>query len=205
MWLAQGIQSLKCVWRQKLVCRQPNGSCCSVTKSCPTLCDPMDCSTPGLPCPLISPGLCSSSYPLSWWCQPYHYLSAPSPLALNLSQHQGLFQWIGSLHQVAKVLELQFQHQSFQWIFTVDFLQDWLVWSPCSPRDSQEPSPASQFESINSLALCLLIRKAITNLDSVLKSRATTLPTKVHIVNGFSSSHVQLWELDHKEGWVPKN
>ena len=47
-----------------------------------------------LPCPLISPGLCSSSCPLSWWCQPYHYLSAPSPLALNLSQHQGLFQCV---------------------------------------------------------------------------------------------------------------
>ena len=51
----------------------------------------------------------------------------------------------------------------------------------------------------------LLGSKAITNLDSVLKSRATTLPTKVHIVDGFSSSHVQVWELDHKEGWVPKN
>ena len=62
----------------------------------------------------------------------------------------------GSSHQVAKVLELQLQHQSFQWIFRVDFLQDWLVWSPCSPRNSQESPPAPQFESISSLVLSLL-------------------------------------------------
>ena len=55
----------------------------------------------------------------------------PSPPAFNLSQHQGLFQWVGSLHQVAKVLELQLHHRSFQWIFMVDFLWDSLVWSPC--------------------------------------------------------------------------
>ena len=51
-----------------------------------------------------------------------HPLSSPSPPALNLSQHQGLFKWVSSLHQVAKVLDLQLQHQSFQWIFRVDFL-----------------------------------------------------------------------------------
>ena len=54
--------------------------------------------------------------------QPSHPLSSPSPPALNLSQHQGLFQWVSSSHQVAKVLALQFQHQSFQWIFRTDFL-----------------------------------------------------------------------------------
>ena len=53
--------------------------------------------------------------------QPSHPLSSPSPLALNRSQHQGLFQWVISSHQVAKVLELQLQHQSFQWIFRVDW------------------------------------------------------------------------------------
>ena len=52
--------------------------------------------------------------------QPSHPLSPPSPPALHLSQHHGLFQWVGSLHQAAK--ELQLQHQSFQWIFRVDFL-----------------------------------------------------------------------------------
>ena len=65
--------------------------------------------------------------------QPSHPLSPPSPLALSVSQDQGLFQWTGSSHQVAKVLELQ--HQSFQWIFRVDFLEDLLVWSSCYPRD----------------------------------------------------------------------
>ena len=70
--------------------------------------------------------------------QPSHPLSSPSPPALNLSQHQAVFQWDSSSHQVAKVLELQ--HQSFQWIFRTDFLYDWLVWS-CSPRDTLESSP----------------------------------------------------------------
>ena len=65
-------------------------------------------------------------------------LSSRSPPAFNLSQRQGLFRWVSSLHQVAKVLELQ--HQSFQWIFRVDFLLDWVAWS-CSPRDSQESFP----------------------------------------------------------------
>jgi len=77
-------------------------------------------------------------------------LSTLSPPAFNLSQHQGLFQWVSSLHQVTKVLELKFQHQSFQWIFRVDLLQDLLVWSSCCPRDSQESSPAPQFKSIHS-------------------------------------------------------
>ena len=62
--------------------------------------------------------------------QPSHPLLLPSPPALNLSQHQSLFQWVSSLHQVAKGLEFQLQHQSFQWIFRIDFLQDWLVWYP---------------------------------------------------------------------------
>ena len=73
--------------------------------------------------------------------QPSHPLSFPSPPAFNLSQHQGLFQWVSSFHQVVKVLEFQLQHQSFQWIFRIDFIQDGLIVSPCSPRDSQESSP----------------------------------------------------------------
>ena len=54
--------------------------------------------------------------------QPSHPLSSPSPPAFNLSQHQGLFKWVSSSHQVAKGLEFQLQHQSFQWIFRTDFL-----------------------------------------------------------------------------------
>ena len=75
--------------------------------------------------------------------QPSHPLSTPSPPAVNLSQHPGLFQRISSLHQVAKVLEFQLQHQSFQRIFRTDFLQDGLFGPPCSPRDSQESSPTN--------------------------------------------------------------
>ena len=66
-----------------------------------------------------------------------HPLSSPSPPAPNPSQHQGLFQWINSLHEVAKVLEFQLQHLSFQWTPRTDLLQDGLAGSPCSPRDSK--------------------------------------------------------------------
>ena len=114
-----------------------------------------------LPCPAPPPRACSSSCPLSQWCiQQSCPLLSPSPPAFNLSQHQGLFQWVVSSHQVAQVLELQ--HQSFQWIFRVDFLLDWLVWSPSSPRDSQESSPTPQFESINSLELRVLHGPTLT-------------------------------------------
>ena len=95
--------------------------CCSVAKPCPTLCDPMDCSTPGFPVLHHLPEFAQTH--VHWvndaiW--PSHPLSPTSLFAFNLSQHQSLFQWVGSLHQVAKVLELQ--HQSFQWIFRVAFL-----------------------------------------------------------------------------------
>ena len=75
---------------------------------------------------------------------------------ISLSQNQCVFQWASSSRQVAKVLEFQLQHQSFQWIFRTDLLQDGLVGSPCSPRDSQKSSPTPQFKSINSSALSFL-------------------------------------------------
>ena len=68
--------------------------------------------------------------------QSSHPLVPLSPPIFNLSQNQGLFKWVSSSQQVAKVLEFQLQHQSFQWIFRTDFLKDWLVGPPCSPRDS---------------------------------------------------------------------
>ena len=79
--------------------------------------------------------------------QPSHPLLSPSPPALNLSQHQGLFWWVGFSRQEDKVLDLQLQHQSFQWIIRVDFL--WVDWggSLCSPSDSQESFPAPQFKA----------------------------------------------------------
>ena len=75
-----------------------------------------------LSCPSPTPATCSNSRPSSRWYQIPQPLSSPSPLAFNLSQHQGLFQWVSSSHQVAKVLEFQLQHQSFQWIFRIDLL-----------------------------------------------------------------------------------
>ena len=76
-----------------------------------------------LPCPSPTPGAYSNSCPSSQWCHPTISSSAiPSPPALNLSQHQGLFQWVTSSNQVTKVLEFQLQHQSFQWIFRADLL-----------------------------------------------------------------------------------
>ena len=68
--------------------------------------------------------------------------------------------------------KLEFQHQSFQWIFRIDFLYDWLVWSPCCPRDSQESSPAPQFESINSLVLSLLYGPTLTSIHDYWKNHS---------------------------------
>ena len=100
----------------------------SVAQSCLTLCDPMNHSMPGLPAhhQLLE-------FPQTHVCwvgeaiQPSHLLSSPSLPALNLSQHQGLFKWVSSSHQVAKLLEFQLQHQSFQWTTrTISFRMDWL-------------------------------------------------------------------------------
>ena len=96
---------------------------CSVAQSCPTLWDPIDCSMPSFPvhCQLLD----FTQTHVHWVSdaiQPSHPLSSPSLPAFNLSQHQGHFQWVSPSHQVVKVLELQLQHQSFQWIFRVDFL-----------------------------------------------------------------------------------
>ena len=144
---------------------------CSVTKSCPTLCDTVDCSTPGYPSPHHLLEL--AQIHVHWVgdaIQPSHPLSPPYPPAPNPSQHQGLFQWVGCLHQVAKILELQ--HQSFQWVFRVDFLQDWLVWCPCYPKDSQESSPAPQFENINSSVLSLLYGPAFASIRDYWKDHS---------------------------------
>ena len=95
----------------------------SVAQSCLTLCDLMDCSTPGLPVHHQLPELAQSYvHRVGDTIQPSHPLSSPSPPAFNLSQHQGLFQWVSSSHQVTKVLELQLQHQFVQWIFRTGFL-----------------------------------------------------------------------------------
>ena len=103
------------------------GQFSSLTPSCLTLCDPMDWSTPGFPVhhQLLEPTqthVCLVSDAI----QPSHSLSSPSPLTFNISLHQGLFKWASSLQQVAKVLELQLQHQSNEHSGLISFRMDWL-------------------------------------------------------------------------------
>ena len=96
----------------------------SVAQLCPTLRNSTDCSTPGLPIHCQLPEFTQTH--VHWvggdTIQPSHTLPSPSSPAFNISHNQGLFQWVSSSHQVAKVLEFQLQHQSFQWIFRTDFL-----------------------------------------------------------------------------------
>ena len=105
---------------QSVVCLHPFSS---VAQSCPTLYNPMDGSTPGLP---VHHQLLELAQTHVHWVGDAIHLSHPllsrSPPAFNLSQHQGLFQWVNFSYEVAKVLEFQLQHQSFQWIVRTDFL-----------------------------------------------------------------------------------
>ena len=122
----------------------------SVAQSCLTLCNPMNCSTPGLPVHHQPPESTQTHvHRVGDAIQPSKILSSTSLPAPNPSQHQGLFQLVSSSHEVPKGLEFQLQHQSFQRTSRTDLLQDGLVGSPCSPRDSQESSPTPQFKSIN--------------------------------------------------------
>ena len=110
--------------------------CCSVTQLCLTLCDPVDCSTPSFL--VLHHFLELVQTHVHWFSdtiQPSPSLSPLSPPALNLSQHQGLFQWLGSSHQVAKVLEFQLQHQSFQWILYTDLYTDLYSFRPLRSRN----------------------------------------------------------------------
>ena len=138
----------------------------SVAQSCPTLCDPMNRSTPGLPFHHQFLEFTQAHvHRIGDAIQPSHPLSSPSP-APNPSQYKGLFQWVNSSHEVGKVLEFQLQHQSFQRTPRTDLLYDYdgLVGSPCSPRDSQESSPTLQFKSINSSALSFLHNPTLTSI-----------------------------------------
>ena len=102
---------------------EKNSQFSSVAQSWLTVGNPMDCSTPGFP---VYHHLQELTQTHVHWVgdaiQPSHPLSSPTPSSFNLSQHQGLFQWVSSLHQVTKVLELQLQYWFFQWMFRTDFL-----------------------------------------------------------------------------------
>ena len=142
--------------------------CCLVTKLRLTLCKPLDCSMSGFP--VLHYHLPEFAQTHAHWVgnafQPSHSLFPPSPSAFNLFKNQDLFHWVGSLYQVesigasasAAVLLMSIQG----WFSFPD--QHLLVWSPCSPRDSQESSPTPQFESINSLVLSLLYGPTLTSV-----------------------------------------
>ena len=145
----------------------------SVAQSCPTLCDPMNCSTPGLPVthklPEFTqthvhrvidghPAISSSVVP---------FFSCPQSLPASES-----FPMVSSSHEVAKVLEFQLQHHSFQRNPRADLLQNGLVGSPCSLRGSQESSPTPHFKSINSSALSLLHSPTLTSIHDHRKNHS---------------------------------
>ena len=113
------------------------GICCSTDMSCLTICDPIDCSIPhhllesDVPHHPLPPHILEFAQVHIHWIgdviQQSHPLSSSAPSAINLSQHQGLFQWVSSSHQVTKVLELQLQHQSLhhQYSGLISFRTDW--------------------------------------------------------------------------------
>ena len=142
----------------------------SVTQLCPT---PTDQSTPGFP---VHHQLPEFTQTYVHWIddaiQPCLPLSSPSPPTFNLFQHQGLFKWVSSSHHMAKVLEFQVQHQSFQWTLRTDLLYYGMVGSLCRPRDPQESSPIPQFQSISSLALSFLYSPTLTSIHDYWKSNS---------------------------------
>ena len=119
-----------------------------------------------------TPRAYSNSVPLSRWCHPTILSSVVHFSHLQSFPASSLFKWVSCLHQVAKVLEIQLQHQSFQWTFRTDFLYDGLVGFPYRPRDSQQSSPTPQFQSINSLALSFLYSPTLTSIHDYWKNHS---------------------------------
>ena len=139
-------------------------NCCSVVQLCPTLW-PHGLQHTRPPCPSLFPRAYSNPYPSSRWCHPTT-LSSVVPFSSHLPSFP-------ASHQLVKVLEIQFEHQSFQWIFRADFLKEGLVGSPCSPRDSQESFPTQQFKcSTNSSALSLLYSPTLTSTHDYCKNHS---------------------------------
>ena len=143
----------------------------SVVRSCPTFCDPLNAAYQVSLSVINSRSLPRLMSIESVMPSNHLILSASSP-TFNLSQHQGLFKWLSSLRHVAKVLEFQIQHQSFQWTPRTDFPYDGPVGSPCSPRDFQKSLPTPQFKSINSSALSFLYSPTRTSIHDYWKNHS---------------------------------
>ena len=143
--------------------------CCSVTKSCLALCDPMNCSQVSLSFTVFRSLLKLMSIES---VMPFNHLILCHPLLLP------------SIFPIIKVFSNEyplcirwpkywsFSFQLFQWIFKTNFFQDWLVWSPCSPRDSQESSLTPQFKRINSWVLSLLYGPTLTSVHDYWKNHS---------------------------------
>ena len=143
--------------------------CCSVTKSCLTFCDPMDWSTPGFPVLHYPPEFAQTHvYWVDDAIQPSHPLSPSSPFAFNHSKHQGLFQWVGCLHQVAKVLELQLHHQSYQCWFPLGLTG--LI--SMQSKGLSRVFSSSKIRSHQFLAVNLLYGPTLTSMHYYLKNHS---------------------------------
>ena len=133
----------------------------SIAQACPTLCDPMGCITPGFP---VHHQLLELAQTHVHWVgdaiQPSHPLSFPSPPAISLSQHQGLFQWVSSSHQVAKVLEFHLHEYSG----LISFRMDWLDLLAVQGTLKSLLQCRTQFKSIDSWALSFLCGPTLTSL-----------------------------------------
>ena len=139
----------------------------SVAQLCLTLCDPMDCSTPGFSVHHQLPELTQTHvHQVSGWWHPTISSSVlPFSSWLQSFAALGSFPMSQFLASGGQILEIQLQHQSFQWIFR-------FVWSPCSPRDSQESSPTPQSKSINSLVLSFLYGPTLTSIHDYWKNHS---------------------------------
>ena len=143
----------------------------SVAQLCPTLCDPMNCS---MPASLSITNYRSLPKPMSIeLVMPSNHLILYHPLLLPRSIFPSIRVFSNeSTLRMRWGLEFQLQHQSFQWIFRTDFLEDGLVGSHCSPRDSQESSPTPQFKSINSLVLSFLYSPTLKSIHDYWKNHS---------------------------------
>ena len=144
-----------------------------VTQSCPNSLLPQGMQHARPPCPKLTPEVYPNSCPLSRWCHPT-ISSSVIPFSSHLQSFptSGSFQMSQFFTSVAKIFEFQLQHQSFQWTPMTDLLQDGLVGSSCSPRDSQESSPTPQFKSINSSVLSFLYGPTLTSIHDHWKNHS---------------------------------
>ena len=167
---------------------------CSVAQSCPTLCNPLDC----IPCPSPSPGAWSNSCPSSRWCHPTISSSVvPFSSCLWSFPASGSFPMSQFFTSGGQSIGISASALSFQWIFRIDFLYNWLVWS-CCPRESQVSSPAPQFESISSSVLSLLYGPTLTSVHDYWKNHSFDY---MDLVKGIAKKYLGCYILWHDGGF----